>query len=120
MENLYIASTETTPLVNFEVDTGIFELGGRSYCSDPHLFYKPVLEWIEAYAQKHPNKSTTLNVRLEQFDDESAKIMLYVFQKLGKLAHFKVNWFYDDIHILEVGEDLSYMGGASFNFVKTS
>lgn len=119
MEKLYIANTQNTPLIDFDPARGVLEIGGKSYSADPALFYKPILEWIDAYVAKYPNTPSVFNVKLEQFDDESTKILLYIFQKLGRLRNFEVNWFYKDIHVLEMGEDLSYMGGTHFNFVHT-
>lgn len=119
MENLHITGTENTPGVDFDFNIGILEMSGKSYSADPTSFYKPVLDWVESYVLMFSSRPTVFNVRLEQFDDESTKILLYVFQKLGKLPQLKVNWFYNDVHILEIGEDLSYMGGTHFDFVKT-
>ncbi|MCU0426459.1 MAG: DUF1987 domain-containing protein [Candidatus Kapabacteria bacterium] len=49
MENLIIESTENTPRIDFNPDTGNLWLIGESFPDMAHEFFKPVIQWFQAY-----------------------------------------------------------------------
>jgi hypothetical protein len=49
MEKLYIAETDNTPRVDFDPETGDLWLIGESFPDLAHEFYKPILQWFQAY-----------------------------------------------------------------------
>jgi hypothetical protein len=55
MEILNLKGTEDTPTILLDKKNGIFEISGRSLPEDSAEFYKPVIEWINAYgAEANP------------------------------------------------------------------
>jgi hypothetical protein len=110
MESISIEGTPKTPTVNFSAETGKIEIKGRSIPENSIEFYKPLVDWLEAYSQG-PQKLTEVNVQLEYFNTSSSKCILDVFKKLEAIAKAShevvINWYYeeDDEDMLEAGED---------------
>ncbi len=110
MESISIEGTPKTPTVNFNAETGIIEIKGRSIPENSIEFYRPLVEWLEDYS-KGPQKLTTVNIQLEYFNTSSSKCILDVFKKLESIKKAKnevvINWYYeeDDEDMLEAGED---------------
>ena len=110
MESISIEGTPKTPTVNFIAETGKIEIKGRSIPENSIEFYKPLVDWLEAYSQA-PIKLTEVNVQLEYFNTSSSKCILDVFKKLETIAkaghEVIINWYYeeDDEDMLEAGED---------------
>jgi len=120
MNNISIEGTPKTPTVNFNSETGILELSGRSIPENSIDFYIELLNWIENYGESTSLK-TELNMKLEYFNTASSKCILDVFKKLEVIAKagkdVTINWFYemDDEDMLEAGED--YDAIIDINFV---
>ena len=110
MESITVEGTPKTPTVNFNADTGIIEVKGRSIPENSIEFYRPLVEWLEEYS-KNPQKLTTVNIQLEYFNTSSSKCILDVFKKLESIKKARneviINWYYeeDDEDMLEAGED---------------
>jgi hypothetical protein len=110
MDPIIIEGTPKTPSVNFNTDLGIVEIKGRSIPENSIEFYKPLVDWLDQYAQS-PHKLTTVNIQLEYFNTSSSKCILDVFKKLETVYKGKnevvINWYYeeDDEDMLEAGED---------------
>ena len=112
METLTIAGTPKTPTVEMNVDSGVIEIKGRSIPENSIDFYRPIVEWLDKYADT-PASETKVNIQLEYFNTSSSKCILDVFKKLEQV--FKkngdkgvvINWYYeeDDEDMLEAGED---------------
>jgi len=112
METITIPGTAKTPTVEMNVESGIIEIKGRSIPENSIDFYRPVVEWLDNYANS-PASETKVNIQLEYFNTSSSKCILDVFKKLEQV--FKkngekgvvINWFYeeDDEDMLEAGED---------------
>lgn len=123
MENLYIEATESTPYVNFNCETGIFLLEGKSVPQKGNDFYDTILEWLEEYV-KSPQDNTTVSLKLDYFNIVSSKRILYILYKLNELIEngYKVNleWFYheDEDDMLEVGQDFAFMVKIPFKFTE--
>ncbi len=123
MENLYIANTESTPLIDFNSDSGVLILEGKSVPAEAVDFYRPVLNWLEEYI-KTPNTTSKLTLKLEYFNIASSKKILLVLYKLNELVEkgieVSVDWLYheDEDDMLEVGQDFELMVKIPFNFVE--
>ena len=121
-----IYSTEQTaknPFSNFDSNTGIFELKGKSIPENSLAFYKPIFEWIDSYCQK-PLPKTVLNVRLDYFNTSSSKCIIDLFRKIEAIAkegkgEAVINWYYDsdDDDMQEAGEDYQSLIKSTFNLV---
>ncbi len=112
METLSLQGSPKTPTVEMSAENGIIEIKGRSIPENSIDFYRPVVEWLDAYAES-PSSVTEVNIQLEYFNTSSSKCILDVFKKLETV--FKnngekgvtINWYYeeDDEDMLEAGED---------------
>ena len=122
MANLKIEATEDTPLIDFNVDAGTFEISGRSLPEDAVSFYNPVLEWLDTYYQGSPLAETCYDFKLEYFNTASSKLVLDLFMKLEEFATqgkgTKVNWYYyeDDEDMQEAGEEFAELVEVPFEF----
>jgi hypothetical protein len=123
MESLLIEGTPKTPNVTFEPEKGLLEIKGRSIPENSIEFYKPLVDWLEEYAQKPSNK-TQVNVHLEYFNTSSSKCILDVFKKLETIHKNKyevqINWYYeeDDEDMLEAGEDYESIIRVPFKMIE--
>jgi hypothetical protein len=123
MESLIIEGTPKTPNVNFDISKGILAIKGRSIPENSIEFYKPLVDWLEEYAQ-NPNSKTQVNVHLEYFNTSSSKCILDVFKKLEAIHKNKyevqINWYYeeDDEDMLEAGEDYESIIRVPFKMIE--
>lgn len=113
MENYFLEGTAKTPNMDFDHETGIFEISGRSIPENSVAFYRPLLDWLDVYVKSSKNASTSLNISLEYFNTSSSKCLVEIFrrmeilQKTGRLLEIK--WYYEgeDQDILEAGQDFN-------------
>lgn len=123
MENLTLEGSAKTPTVNFDGDNGVLELKGRSIPENSIEFYKPLNDWIDAYAA-NPKPNTIVDVKLEYFNTSSSKCILDLFKQLEKLnagnTEVKVNWYFeeDDEDMEEAGEDYQAIIDLPFKMIE--
>ncbi|MBN1180740.1 MAG: DUF1987 domain-containing protein [Bacteroidales bacterium] len=123
MESIFIEGTPKTPTVKFDADQGLVEIKGRSIPENSIEFYKPLVDWLEQYAES-PKELTKVNVQLEYFNTSSSKCILDVFKKLEAIHKAKheviINWYYeeDDEDMLEAGEDYESIIRVPFKMVE--
>jgi hypothetical protein len=123
MEALRLEGTAKTPHVNFDADTGLFELKGRSIPENSIDFYKPLIDWVDRYARS-PRPKTALHVQLEYFNTSSSKCILDVFKQLEAIrqagGEVTVLWHYeqDDEDMLEAGEDYAGIINVPFKMIQ--
>ena len=102
---------------------GLLELSGRSIPENSIEFYKPILDWIEAYGAS-PKADTKVNIKLEYFNTSSSKCILDVFKKLESIHkggnQLVINWYYeqDDEDMLEAGEDYQAIINVPFKMIQ--
>lgn len=118
MNALNLEGTEDTPKIILDKNNGIMEISGRSLPEDSTDFYKPVLDWIEAYAQD-PNPTTTFVFKLEYFNTASSKLILDVLYALEDIKGIKVAWYFqdEDEDMEEAGQEFSELVEIPFEFV---
>lgn len=123
MESLLIESTQKTPLVNFDSNSGVLEVKGRSIPENSIEFYKPLVDWLEEYSDT-PYDKTVVNIHLEYFNTSSSKCILDVFKKLEAIHKnnndVNINWYYeeDDEDMLEAGEDYESIIRVPFKMIE--
>jgi hypothetical protein len=109
--------------VNFDPETGLLELKGRSIPENSIDFYKPLIDWIDRYGRS-PRAKTALHVQLEYFNTSSSKCILDVFKKLESIRaaghEVAVLWHYeqDDEDMLEAGEDYAGIINVPFKMIQ--
>jgi len=114
MEKIEIEPTATTPKVSFRPEEGYFEISGKSLPENSFEFYKPLLDFIEAYTES-PVGSTSLVFRLQYFNTSSTSHFLRMIKKFEKIhtdgKNASVRWFYDqdDDDMKEAGEDFKVL-----------
>ena len=112
MNPIVISATEDTPGVRLDAAGNIFELSGRSLPEDVVKFYKPILDWLDEYAQS-PNANTVFDFKLSYFNTASSKIILDILMKLegmhddGKSLTIKWHFPSDDEDMEEAGREYS-------------
>ncbi len=91
--------TKVSPAVDFNYETGVLEIRGRSLPEQSYELYKPLIDWVDEYINI-PQANTVLNLHLEYINSSSNKYILLLLKKLDDF--FKqgnkviVNWFYDE------------------------
>ncbi|MCK5846716.1 MAG: DUF1987 domain-containing protein [Bacteroidales bacterium] len=122
MDNLIIDGTRQTPEINFDSETGILKLEGRSIPENTFEFFTPVLNWLDEYANSAPGK-TIAKINLEYFNTSSSKYILEILKKLKVLLNdgkeVLVEWYYeeDDEEMMETGEDYEDVSGLPFKII---
>jgi len=110
MTPIVINSTEDTPGIRLDAAAEIFEISGRSLPEDVVKFYKPILDWLDEYAQS-PNAHTVFDFKLSYFNTASSKILLDILMKLegmhddGKSLTIKWHFPSDDEDMEEAGKE---------------
>ena len=108
MNNFYQEGTSKTPRIEFNAQTGVLEISGRSIPENSIEFYRPLLQWLEEYASC-PQPESVLIMRMEYFNTSSSKCLIDIFRKLEKIhqqgAHVYVKWYYE-----EEDEDMQHSG----------
>lgn len=123
MEPIAIEGTAKTPTVKFEASTGIIELKGRSIPENSIEFYKPLVDWLDEYANSAKDQ-IQVNIQLEYFNTSSSKCILDVFKKLEAInkgdSEVIINWYYeeDDEDMLEAGEDYESIIRVPFKMIE--
>lgn len=123
MAPLQLEGSPKTPQVNFDPETGLLELKGRSIPENSIDFYKPLIDWIDRYGRA-PKAKTALHVQLEYFNTSSSKCILDVFKKLEAIRsggnEVTVLWHYeaDDEDMLEAGEDYAGIINVPFKMIQ--
>ncbi len=122
MKALLIHETEDTPKVHLDKNSNIFEISGLSLPEDAIEFYRPVIRWLEEYANA-PNATTHFNLKLEYFNTASSKqiIQLLLFlEKLNTKSPVKIFWHYKDIDedMHDLGEEYSDIIKVDFELVE--
>lgn len=123
MELVNIEGTPKTPTISLNSDNGTIEIKGRSIPENSIEFYKPIVDWLDEYANA-PKEKTVVSIQLEYFNTSSSKCILDVFKKLENLKKGKndvvINWYYeeDDEDMLEAGEDYESIIKVPFKMIE--
>jgi hypothetical protein len=120
MEDITITGSQKTPTVEFLQEKGTLLIKGRSIPENSIEFYKPLIDWIGAYAQS-PKENTEVSIKLEYFNTSSSKCILDVFKKLESVgSSVLINWYYeeDDEDMLEAGEDYDAIINLPFKMIE--
>lgn len=109
-----------TPRVNLDPEKGLIELGGRSTPENTETVYRPLIQWMEVYAQ-NPCPLTTVNIRFEYFNSSSTKYLIRFFEFIHTIkkggCKYVINWYYEDDELLEYGEDFQDVLELDFNYI---
>lgn len=117
MDSLHLPETSETPAVLLDSTAGTFKVSGRSLSDDPKDFYKPIISWLKAYAQK-PNYTTEFTFKFDYLNTASAKSILDILVILDAINGSKVIWYFneEDEDMEEIGEELAELVKVPFEF----
>ncbi|MBQ5403367.1 MAG: DUF1987 domain-containing protein [Bacteroidales bacterium] len=126
MDSINIEGTPKTPEVSFDAKSGQIEIKGRSIPENSIEFYKPLVDWLDKYADIAQGVVNVV-IQLEYFNTSSSKCILDVFKKLENIHNKNkidvvINWYYeeDDEDMLEAGEDYQSILKIPFKMVEIS
>ncbi|MBN1596882.1 MAG: DUF1987 domain-containing protein [Bacteroidales bacterium] len=123
MKKLVIEKKANTPSVNFDQQTGLLKIEGRSIPENPGEFYDELIDWVKEYFN-HPQEKTIFELNLEYVNSGSSKHLLGIFRvikdQIQKGRDITVNWFYeeDDEAILNLGEHYKSSLKIPFNLIE--
>lgn len=112
MERLEYQERDDTPKVVLDAEKNEFLIEGKSLPEDTGAFYKPVLNWLNQYAQ-NPAEKTEFNFRLIYFNTATSKSivdLLIILENIHKSGNnVVVKWHYpdDDEDIQDSGEEFA-------------
>lgn len=122
INNLQIAATDETPMIDFNSETGVLKMSGTSISHQSDVFFQPIIEWITNYiAVAKP--ITQLIVEIDFFNISSSKQLLEILYKVKSLQDqnlmVAVEWHYnqEEEDMLELGQDYEMMVRLPFKYV---
>lgn len=127
MEVLNLELTENTPKIILDPNNHNLEFEGDSRPEDVQKFFQPIMNWLndyEAFSKTAGVINLNANFKLEYFNSSSAKYIMDIILKLGKIAEpenitLNINWHYDEMDedMLDAGEEFEDMLDVEFNFI---
>jgi hypothetical protein len=85
MDNIFVESTEKTPLIDFNHITGDLILSGRSIPENAARIYEPLIAWTIDYIN-NPRALTNFRLNLEYFNTSSS---LWITKLIKTLCRIK-------------------------------
>ncbi|MEA3554243.1 MAG: DUF1987 domain-containing protein [Campylobacterota bacterium] len=109
MENLNIAETKYTPVINLDLN-GTISMVGKSYPKNTFEFYAPMMDWVKEYFETSAKETTTINLEITYFNSSSSKLFFDFFDLLEENNDdydIAINWIFDEENesAEEAGED---------------
>src|SRR5438105_186340 len=99
MESLHIKRTATSLEVFLDAQTGKFSFSGRSVSEHSVEFFKPILDWLQKYAEV-PFASTEVVFQFEYFNSAARKSLVEIFNILNAIQkkgnQVSIVWQYDE------------------------
>ena len=123
MKELVIKKTTNTPGIDFNPETGLMKIEGRSIPENPGDFFDPLIEWLEEYFMS-PLELTRFEMSLEYVNSGSSKYLLGIFRILKKKhdegRQCQISWYYeeDDEAIFSLGEHYRSTVKIPFNLIE--
>ncbi len=110
MEPLVILPKETLPEVRLG-EGDVFLIAGRSIPENPEEIYLPVLNWLQEFLEKEPDRPFELQFRLEYMNSGTMKYVMEILRTLKNYMdeghrNITLRWYYEeeDESIQEMGE----------------
>ena len=122
MENLIIRETNRTPKIEFSVN-GKLSISGRGMATDPKLFYKSAVDWVDSYL-KDPSTLTEISIILEYVQSGDVRIIMEILSKFNALKDTNhkvvINWYYEngDDDQKDLGDSISESMKLPFNLIE--
>ena len=124
MDTLKITGTQDMPTIVLDKEAGYFEISGKSFPADVTVFYKPIIDWLDDYAE-NPLAETVFNLKMDYFNTASSKVILDILYKLEDLSlagdsKVLIKWYYpdDDEDMMETGEEYDEIVDVDFELIE--
>jgi hypothetical protein len=123
MNDFILKATDTTPVINFNANSGELLIEGKLIPEDAKEFFEPILSWLDEYV-KTDIYATKLKLKLHYFNVSSSKNILYIFYTLNNLIKrerlVEIEWYYsiDEDEMYELGQDFALMVNIPFKFIE--
>ena len=122
MNDLQIEGKINSPQIDFNPDTGLLKIEGRSIPENPVKFYQPIEDWVCEFIATNP-KELTLYIHLDYLNTHSTECLLILMKKLEAYYktsknNVKVSWNFDedDEDMESLGEDLESIAHIPFEY----
>jgi SiaC family regulatory phosphoprotein len=122
MEPLIIERKLNSPAINFNAETSLLSIIGRSIPEHPVKFYEPLETWIKNFINTSPSEINFL-VHLDYLNTHSTECLLLLLKKIEHYKNnsdckVKVNWHFDedDEDMESLGQDLDSIVQLSFQY----
>ena len=121
LENLIMEVTETSTHIDFNSETKILTMNGRSIPANAIAFFDPILKWTKSFLKSYPTE-TKLNISFEYLHTSAARQVFELIKLLKeseKSTNFlTINWYYEenDEDMKQLGMDFSSVIGMPFKF----
>lgn len=121
MNTYFLKGTENTPTIDFNLDTGVLEISGKSQVDELEEswnFFNPLLDKLKLYSLA-PKVSTAVHLKLETMDNVSHKYILDILEILENVRNTRVYWYNktEDEDMQEAGQEFSDLIEIPFEFI---
>jgi hypothetical protein len=113
MKNFYLASTSSSPEIDFQFEERQLFIKGESYPENAAMFWNPVITELKQFLENDRSPYTiVINIALSYFNSSSTKMLFSLFEALDNKAKLGtnviMNWSHDeeDDTIFEFGQEL--------------
>ncbi|MBK22264.1 MAG: hypothetical protein CMP63_08160 [Flavobacteriales bacterium] len=127
MNSLRIYKGDTTPSLDFNIETMEFFMEGECRPENVLTCFEPIIKWMDSYVDWLKNKKSAgrlnFNFKLEYYNSSSAKFIFNIFKQLKVIQsngiEVNVFWFYYllDEDLLECGQEYEKILGLKFHFL---
>ncbi|UNC90809.1 DUF1987 domain-containing protein [Candidatus Contubernalis alkaliaceticus] len=110
MQNLVMEQTNSTPYINFDVESGLLTIRGESFPENAIKFYEPVIQWLIEYIEQ-AEKQIIMEFEIIYFNSSTSKIFMIIFdlldEEVRKGKKIEVHWRCDKDNetAIECGEE---------------
>lgn len=122
MDDLILEGQINTPSINFNSETGVLKMFGRSIPENPLKFYQPIENWIAGFILSNPS-NIELHIHLDYLNTHSTECILILIKKIEAFTsqtntNAKIVWSFDqdDEDMQDLGEDLSTLISIPFEY----
>jgi len=120
---LRIEASSSTPKILLSEREGKFIFCGRSFPQNAEKFYKPVIDWLDKYAE-NPAPFTIFIFKLKYVNTPSQQQLIKILSIIEKIAQSSaviVKWYYekDNEDALLFGVEFSQLFNIQFDLIET-